>query len=185
MPQGCSIMAIHFLDAAPFDLSLPGASELLRLMATAYSTVRRAEMIASTRIDCAHVDWNGPPRDVWFSILQVAASAGKLRELAQAAADDPAIAGYRPQLLALMSDPQAHQDRRGSDSSSSTDGYSVVTAPEPATVADDDEGARATSAKRLRPSIRRLPSYFVAGLVSLGIYVYELILGGPSEPGHR
>jgi S1-C subfamily serine protease len=94
----------HFLDDAVYDWSKAEAVELYEIMVRAYGAVPSANLIAAkSGIDRTRIDFAQPPRDFWKQALEVAAAAGRTRQLAQNARSDSAIAGYHRKLDRLVS----------------------------------------------------------------------------------
>ena len=93
-------MSRHFLDDAEYDWSKPEAVELHEIMVRAYGTDR--SMIDRSGIDRHRINFKQSPRDIWKDALEVAASEGHTRKLAQTTRNDRAIAAYHTRLDRLL-----------------------------------------------------------------------------------
>jgi hypothetical protein len=115
---------VSFLDIQAFSAAEPDAQRLLDLLVSAYPAEPAIrELIERASIPATDVNFDGPVRDVLLDVLRHAARIGRLRQLVDFAADDPATAAYHPQLQLLLGariEPSAaapdNPDFTGSDS---------------------------------------------------------------------
>lgn len=93
----------HFLDQAEFAWSNPDALEFYEIMIRAYGGGMSAQMIlARAEVDSGGINSGQSPRDLWKQALDVAASSGRLRPLADLALVDKQITAYHPRLGRLL-----------------------------------------------------------------------------------
>ena len=79
----------------PFPWERPEAQELKKLLMKAYPNATAAGSIgAQAGVDLGQVDLQGAPSALWHSLLEAAASQGKIEPLLDAILADGSIAGY-------------------------------------------------------------------------------------------
>lgn len=95
----------HFLDTLPFDLSRPGAQELLGILAAVYwKSSRVVALLQKTGISPGTVNFDQPMDLALAEILTVARNRERLRALVDQVLADPEAEGWHGRLRALLAD---------------------------------------------------------------------------------
>jgi Trypsin-like peptidase domain/Effector-associated domain 1 len=105
-PEGESMQPclpeVHFLDAVPFTLGLPGARDLLELLVAAYDEREGARAIAGAAgVNLGRVNWEQPIEDAWFAALREASARGLLRGLVKRVLGDDAVREHHGRISEL------------------------------------------------------------------------------------
>lgn len=96
--------AKHFLDRPKYAWEELNAQQLFNKLSEAYSSEREIELQGQMAgIDLREWNRQGPPRQLWHSMLSIAAAQGKLRRLVEdVVLKDSSRAAYHPEIRACL-----------------------------------------------------------------------------------